>query len=149
MQPEEKGGLFAMLWPFGQYHVRANAEGLGFGFVLTGAEAHDTGYQALMAQSGPDPKVLLGDRGYNAAPMRADVEARGGTPVIPTNRSRKVPIATDGFIYALRNRIEWASTASRTPGASQPATTRPRPAPSGLLQLTAVRLGLRHFPITP
>ena len=59
-----------------------------------------------MAESGPDPKVLLGDRGYDADPIRADVEARGGTPVIPTKRKRKVQIATDGFIYALRNRIE-------------------------------------------
>jgi transposase len=59
-----------------------------------------------MAESGPGPKVLLGDRAYDADPIRADVEARGGTPVIPTKRNRKIQIATDGLIYALRNRIE-------------------------------------------
>jgi transposase len=76
-------------------------------YATIGGEAHDsTGYEPLMHESGPDPKVLLGDRGYDADPIREDVEARGGTPVIPTKRNRKVQIATDGFIYALRNRIE-------------------------------------------
>jgi transposase len=95
-----------MLWAVRPISCPSECGGTWLRLVLTGAEAHDTGYQALMAQSGPDPKVLVGDRGCDAAPIRADVEARGGTPVIPTNRSRKVQIARDGFIYALRNQIE-------------------------------------------
>lgn len=61
-----------------------------------------------MAENGPDPNVLIADRGYDADAIRSDVEARSGTPVIPTKRNRKVQIAADGFIHALRNRIERA-----------------------------------------
>ncbi len=135
-----RGGLSTKI------HIRANAEGLGFGFVLTGGEAHDsTGYAPLMEESGPDPKVLLADRGYDADPIRVDVEARGGTPVIPTKRNRKVQIATDGFIYALRNRIERGI--SRLKNSRRVATRYDKSASSflGFVQLTAVRLWLRHF----
>jgi transposase len=76
---------------------------------VTPGEAHDaTAYPALMDENAPEPKVLIADRGYDADAIRADVEARGGTPVIPTKRNRRVQIATDSFIYALRNRIERA-----------------------------------------
>ena len=74
---------------------------------MTPGEAHDArAYPALMDEAAPEPKVLIADRGYDADAIRSDVEARGGTPVIPTKRNRKVQIPHDGFIYALRNRIE-------------------------------------------
>jgi transposase len=38
--------------------------------------------------------------------VRADIEERGGVPVIPMHRGRKLQIAVDDFIYALRNWIE-------------------------------------------
>ena len=91
-----------------------------------------------MAESGPDPKVLLGDRAYDADPIRADVEARGGTPVIPTKRNRKIQIATDGLIYALRNRIERGI--NRLKNSRRTATSF-----LAFVQLAAVRLWLRHF----
>ena len=98
-----------------------------------------------MAESGPDPKVLLGDRGYDADPIRADVEARGGRPVIPTKRNRKVQIATDGLIYALRNRIERGI--NRLKHSRRVATRYDKTATSflGFVQLAAVRVWLRHF----
>ena len=107
------------------------------------------GYPALMAESGPDPKVLLGDRGYDADPIRADVEARGGTPVIPTKRNRKVQIATDGFIYALRNRIERGI--NRLKNSRRVATRYDKTATSflGFVQLSTIRLWLRHFVNAP
>ncbi len=98
-----------------------------------------------MAESGPDPKVLLGDRAYDADPIRADVEARGGTPVIPTKRNRKIQIATDGLIYALRNRIERGI--NRLKNSRRVATRYDKTATSflGFVQLAAARLWLRHF----
>ena len=98
-----------------------------------------------MAESGPDPKVLIADRGYDADAIRSDVEARGGTPVIPTKRNRKVQIATDSFIYALRNGIEQAI--GRLKNAHRVATPYDKSATSqlGLVQLAAIRLWLRHF----
>ena len=59
-----------------------------------------------MRENGPEPKVILADRGYDADAIRADIERRGATPVIPTKKNRRVQIEIDGAIYALRNRIE-------------------------------------------
>jgi transposase len=111
---------------------------------------HDTnGYDALMQEYGPNPKVLLADRGYDADPIRADVEARGGTPMIPTRKSRKVQIAIDRAVYALRNRIERGI--NRLKNARRVATRYDKTAESflGFIQLTAVRMWLRHFVNTP
>lgn len=114
--------------------------------MITPGEAHDaTAYSALMHEDASAPKVLLADRGYDADAIRADVEARGGTPVIPTKRNRKVQIAIDGAIYALRNRIERAI--GRLKNARRVATRYDKTATSylGFLHLTAIRLWLRHF----
>jgi transposase len=96
-----RGGLTTKI------HVRANAAGLPLGLIITPGEAHDaTAYPALMDEDAPDPKVLIADRGYDADAIRSDVAARGGTPVIPTKRNRRVQIVIDGAIYALRNLVE-------------------------------------------
>lgn len=60
----------------------------------------------LLDADGPEPKVLLADRGYDSDAIREALEARDVTPMIPTRRSRKVQIPVDDHIYALRNRIE-------------------------------------------
>ena len=130
----------------GRTHVRANAAGLPIGFVITPGEAHDVkAYGALMDEAAPEPKMLLADRGYDADAIRADVEERGGTPVIPTKRNRKVQVVIDGAIYALRNRIERAI--GRLKNARRVATRYDKTATSylGFVHLTAVRLWLRHF----
>ena len=99
--------------------------------MITPGEAHDTtAYRALMDEDAPEPKVLIADRGYDADPIRSDVESRGATPVIPTKRNRKVQIATDAFIYAPRNRIERGINKLKNARGSQPATIEPRSATS-------------------
>ena len=88
-------------------HLRVNADGLPVAAEITGGEVSDyNGYDLVMAASAPAPKVFLADKGYDSDHVRADIEARGGVPVIPMRRGRKVQIAIDDFIYALRNRIE-------------------------------------------
>lgn len=53
--------------------------------ALTGGEASDfKGYMLVMDADGPAPKVLLADKGYDADFIRADMERRGGTAMIPT-----------------------------------------------------------------
>lgn len=98
-----------------------------------------------MNEDAPDPKVLLADRGYDANAIQADIEARGGTSVIPTKRSRKVQIAINGAIYALRNGIERAIGALKN--ARRVATRYNKTATSylGFVYLTAIRLWLRHL----
>ncbi len=114
--------------------------------MITPGEAHNaTAYPALMDEAAPEPKVLIADRGYDADAIRSDVEARGGTPVIPTRRNRTVQIATDGFIYALRNRIERGI--GRLKNARRVATRYDKTATSylGFVQLAAIRPWIKHF----
>jgi transposase len=88
-------------------HRRTNAEGLPIDTAITTGEAHAIkGCEALMNEDAPDPKVLLADRGYDADVVRTDIEGRGGVPIIPTKKNRRVQIAIDQAIYALRNHIE-------------------------------------------
>jgi len=49
---------------------------------------------------------LIGDRGYDSAPFRDALKARGITPSIPSTRSRKVLIPHDATLYRQRHRIE-------------------------------------------
>ena len=69
--------------------------------------------------------------------------------MIPTKRNRKVQIATDGFIYALRNRIERGINCLKN--SRRVATRYDKTATSflGFVQLTAVRLWLRYFVNAP
>jgi len=127
-------------------HLRTNAEGLPIGTSLTAGEAHDIkGYEALMNEDAPDPKVLLADRGYDSDAVRADVEKRGGVPMIPTKKNRRVQIVIDGAIYALRNRIERCF--NRLKNARRVATRYDKLADTflGFIHLVAARLWLRHF----
>jgi transposase len=127
-------------------HLRTNAEGLPIGTTLTAGEAHDLkGYEALMNEDAPDPKVLLADRGYDSDAVRADVERRGGVPMIPTKKNRRMQIAIDSAIYALRNRIERCF--NRLKNARRVATRYDKLADTflGFIHLVAVRLWLRHF----
>ncbi len=77
------------------------------------------------------------------------MKARGGTPVIPIKRNRKVQVPVDSAIYAIRNRIERAI--NRLKNARRVATRYDKTASSflGFVQLTAVRLWLRHFVNAP
>lgn len=98
-----------------------------------------------MEEPAPGPRVLLADRGYDADAIRTDIEARGGTTVIPTKRNRRVQVPVDCAIYALRNRIE--RSINRLKNARRVATRYDKTAESflGFVQLTAARLWLRHF----
>jgi len=59
-----------------------------------------------MAEPGPVPKVMLGDKGYDADGILIDLETQNITAVIPAKRNRKIQPVIDGHIYALRNRVE-------------------------------------------
>lgn len=59
-----------------------------------------------MVEPGPEPKVLIADKGYDSNAIRDDLIARKVEPVIPMRRNRKAKDPIDGAIYALRNLIE-------------------------------------------
>ena len=81
--------------------------GLPTAFALTGGEVSDfKGHLPVMNAEGPAPKVLLGDKGYDADFIRQDMADRGGVAMIPTKRNRLVQLPVDAAIYALRNMVE-------------------------------------------
>lgn len=60
---------------------------------------------ALLAAAGPI-RHLLADRAYDANALRTWLADRGTLAVIPSTRSRSVPIPHDRDLYRQRNRIE-------------------------------------------
>jgi Transposase DDE domain len=48
----------------------------------------------------------MGDKGYDADAILADLEDRGIAAVTPPKRNRKVQPIIDGHLYALRNLVE-------------------------------------------
>jgi hypothetical protein len=53
--------------------------------ISAGETSDFKGYAPVMEADGPPPKVLLGDKGYDADFIREDMEKRGGIAVIPMN----------------------------------------------------------------
>lgn len=104
-----------------------------------------TGYQDTADPALPPARVLIADKGYDSDAIRESVEAESGTPVIPARRNRKDPKLIDGFIYALRNRIE--RCINRLKNARRLATRYNKTAASflGFIQLIAARLWFRHL----
>ena len=98
-----------------------------------------------MDAEAPDPKVFIADKGYDSDAVRADIEDRGGVPVIPMRRGRKIQIAIDDFIYALRNRIERCF--NRLKNARRLATRYDKTAASYLafIQIVSLRLWAKDF----
>ena len=74
---------------------------------MTGGEVSDyNGFDRLVDDDLPKAKVFLADRGYDSNHVRNTIQKRGGTPVIPSRKNRKVQIKVDRITYALRNRVE-------------------------------------------
>ena len=102
----------------------------------TGSDVQGCG--PVMAEPGPEPKVMLGNKGYDADVILDDLEGRGVTAVIPPKRNRKVQRIIDGHLYALRNLVErcfsklkhsrrLATRYDRSPTATSASSSSPRP----------------------
>ena len=50
--------------------------------------------------------AVVEDRGYDSDRHRRTLEGNNNTPVIPGRKTRRIPIAYDTELYALRRRIE-------------------------------------------
>jgi len=64
------------------------------------------GCTPVMAEPRPEPKVMLGDQGYDAGGILGDLEVRGVTAVIPPKRNRKVQLIIGRHLCAPRNLVE-------------------------------------------
>lgn len=61
---------------------------------------------ALLFDTLPKAKALLGDRGYDANWFRNALNDKGITPCIPSKRNRKTQIAYDRDLYKQRHKVE-------------------------------------------
>jgi transposase len=74
-------------------------------FLLTAGPVHDIrGAAALLANVAAIG--VIADKAYDSNDLRQDIAAAGLQAVIPSKRSRKVPIPHDADLYKTRNRIE-------------------------------------------
>ena len=114
--------------------------------TLTGGEVSDVkGYAPVMAEPGPQPKVLIADKGYDANDILSDLATKKIAAVIPPKRNRKVQPAIDAFIYVLRNLVE--RCISKLKQSRRLATRYDKTAASysGFILITSIRLWIRHF----
>lgn len=118
--------------------------------AITAGQVSDyTGYQDTADAALPATRVLIADRGYDSDAIREHVEAGGGTAVIPPRRNRKEQTPIDGFIYALRNRIE--RCINRLKNARRLATRYDKTAASylGFIEIVSARVWFRHLSTCP
>lgn len=113
---------------------------------ITGGQVSDyRGYDIVMDNELPQPKVLMADRGYDSDHIREDVELHGGTPIIPARKSRKDPEPIDDFLYALRNLVE--RCINKLKNARRVATRYDKTTASflGFIEIVSARLWFRHL----
>ena len=108
-------------------HALADAQGRLLAILLTGGEAHDCPVAERLIRRVKPAKRMLGDKAYDSAELREELDERGTKPVIPNRCSRKQPftIQQASLQAALAHR-DCVQPVEGLPGASQPATTGSR-----------------------
>src|SRR6476660_7670438 len=89
-------------------HALADAKGRLIAILLTGGEAHDCPVAERLIRRVKSAKRMLGDKAYDSAELREELDERGTRPVIPNRSNRKQPFRFSKRIYKLRWRIEAA-----------------------------------------
>lgn len=74
-------------------------------FLLAAGQSHDILAAPILLQ-GQTAQAVLADRAYDSNAFRQLLAHIGAVAVIPSTRSRAVPIPHDPVIYRCRNRIE-------------------------------------------
>src|SRR5215472_3048388 len=94
-----RGGLTTKI------HVVVDALGNPVEVMLTPGQTHDLACAEPLLE-GVDPQAFIGDKAYDADPLRDTLAQREITPVIPPKANRKTPPSCDFALYCERNLIE-------------------------------------------
>ena len=89
-------------------HALADAKGRLIALLLTGGEAHDCPIAERLIRRVKSAKRMLGDKAYDSAELREELDERGTMPVIPNRCNRKQPSRFSKRVDKLRWRIEAA-----------------------------------------
>jgi len=76
--------------------------------LLTGGEAHDCPVAERLIRRVRPAKRMLGDKAYDSAELREELDGLGTKPVIPNRSNRKQPFSFNKRLYKGRWRIESA-----------------------------------------
>src|SRR2546423_12614335 len=74
-------------------HALADAKGRLLAILLTGGEAHDCPVAERLIRRVKSPERMLGDKAYDSAELREELDERGTKPVIPNRCNRKQPFS--------------------------------------------------------
>ena len=89
-------------------HALADARGRLIAILLTGGEAHDCPVAKRLIRRVKPSKRMLGDKAYDSAELREQLDERGTKPIIPNRSNRTQPFSFSKRLYKLRWRIETA-----------------------------------------
>ena len=96
-----RGGLTTKI------HTVVDANGLPLRFALSPGQAHDSTLAGpLLDDHLPADGFVLADKAYDAAWIRAMIEAQDAVPVILDRRTTRTPHAFRSDLYRLRNNVE-------------------------------------------
>jgi transposase len=127
-------------------HLRANSHGLPMRTEITPGQTSDyLGFEPVMADNLPAPRVLVADKGYDSDTVRESLAKKDILPVIPMRKNRKKIVAVDPCIYALRNLVERCF--NRLKNARRVATRYDKTAASflGFIDIVSIRLWVPHL----
>ena len=123
-----------------------NAHGLPMRTEITPDQTSDyLGFDLVMHDNLPEPKVLLADRGYVADRIRKNMDKRDIITQIPMGKTRKMRVGVDHTLYLLRNMVERCFNKLRN--ARRVATRYDKTAESflGFIDIASIRLWIRHL----
>jgi transposase len=83
----------------------ADSQGRPLRIILTPGQSGDV-LSAPALLEGFAAEAVLADKAYDSNAFRQIVADTGAEAVIPSNRTRKLPIPHNRLVYKLRNRIE-------------------------------------------
>jgi len=89
-------------------HALADAKGRLIAILLTRGEAHDYPVAERLIRRVTPSKRMLGDKVYDSAELREELNERGTKPVMPNRCNRKRPLSFSKRLYKLRWRIEYS-----------------------------------------
>ena len=127
-------------------HLRVNAHGLPMRTDITPGQTSDyLGFDLVMNDNLPEPRVLLADRGYDADRIRKTMSERDILTQIPMRKTRKMRVGVDRGLYKLRNMVERCF--NKLKNARRVATRYDKTAESylGFVDITSIRLWFRHL----
>ena len=113
--------------------------------ITSGQTSDYLGFDLVMDDNLPEPRVLLADRGYDADRIRKTMSERDILTQIPMRKTRKMRVGVDRALYRLRNLVERCF--NKLKNARRVATRYDKTAESylGFIDIASNRLWVRHL----